>query len=792
MASKPLFDDEDSSSGDDNDDDKANDEEEDQHRIHVNQKFAKEYQTKKQLEELRNSQHRHDNYNNNSNDDDESNGSSEDESEDENGELLTPHLDVSILKTINALRKKDESIYDPSATFFQEPADNNHVSNSNNNNNKNQTKKKKHFKDVLRDQILDQMEDDDDDKDAKVGVKVSSQNRNTLVKDRLEYDAEQKDLRSAFHTNSNDDDDHDDNDEDILVVKKRAEPVVDEDLENEYKVLQNTTTKGELKDPRGEVQDADNFLFNFLKNKKWVDKDDNSDEDDEPKKRNNIIGANNDDDDDDSIDDVDRADEFESKFNFRFEEAQTEVKSGADFSVVGYARSGTMDTLRRKDDTRRQKRLDRHERKAAERKAKEEQLRRLKNAKRHEMEMKLNEIKKVIGSVNDVDEDALMKLMEGDYDPDKFEKLMQDTYGDDFYEKEETQWKSDLDVRESLLQDEDGKMLVGEDDVDGGMYDDGGDDYDDDADNDGEEEYHGEEDNGYDDDEMLPPADSAVEQKLKTKLQEELYKLDYEDIVAGMPTRFKYRKVEANNFGLATHEILMARDTTLKNFVSLKKIAPYRDDGEFAVGYKKRRRFRDMLQEDLEQTAKEAGIVEREQKQVAEKNDENDGDDDDDDDLGGKKKRRRRQKKGTKKMQASDDAEEPVASVAVDDEPVLEKADDEALESGKKKRRKKKGKKEQAVAAGSSEKDTQRRSEDVTDGKEISPGVSKVPEVDKDELLAEKSELGMVTQEAKISKKRSEKRKSKAESSNKKPSRKKMKQSTIEGVPASRLKAYGL
>ena len=59
------------------------------------------------------------------------------------------------------------------------------------------------------------------------------------------------------------------------------------------------------------------------------------------------------------------------------------------------------------------------------------------------------------------------------------------------------------------------------------------------------------------------------------KYMEEYYNLNYEDMIGDLPTRFKYRKVDANNFGLSPVEILLADDKDLNQVAGLKILAPY-------------------------------------------------------------------------------------------------------------------------------------------------------------------------------------------------------------------------
>lgn len=631
--------------------------------LKINKTFADDYEKRKRRQELLNAQQ---------NDEDTSDyESSSDESEDEDAELLTSKLDLQILKTINALRSKDKSIYDRSKKFFSEEEE--EYSSSHEDEAASKKSKPKTYKDLVREEILQKMEKGDDSGENLLGSDDDEPSalRSEQTMDRMKklaYDDEQRALREAFLKNDDNvsDNEDKDSDEDSWLVKKKGSVNANEDNEKErlveIEVLSKTVGAdgSTLTDPKGEVKDGEQFLLDFIKNKKWVDhQDSDSDDDDDDgddkediRMERNMNGDEEDDNSDASLKELDRMDEFESKYNFRFEEANE--NSGAGLSVIGYSRSALSDTVRRQDETRKMKRQQRKERKEAERKAKEERLRRLKNAKKEELEERIKQIKSVLGeNVDaDVDQEVVAKLMEGDFDPDKFEELMSKMYNDDFYEKEEQEWKSDLDVKQSLLRDdEDGGGIV-YDEGDGDIYDNADDD---DAMGEDEED----DDNQYIDDQNFGTEDvekynhgtaaqdskeSILEKKLKERMLDELYKLDYEDIIGDMPTRFKYRKVQPNRYGLTPEEILFARDTSLKQYVSLKKMAPYIEDGEYVPGAKKRRRFRDMSRQEIEE----------EMQKYASKNVKEDAADThgEDHDEQPKKKRRRQKKKKSTNMSA--------------------------------------------------------------------------------------------------------------------------------------------
>jgi len=502
--------------------------------------------------------------------------SSDSEEEDEVGDALTPQLDLDIIKTISMIRKKDSRIYKPDFNAFQEddkPDD------------QEDEKKKKEkpvrYKDMVRKEALKRAE-----KDSVSGDESSEEDEPV----KGTYVESQKQLKKAFQAAVSDEEDEEDN---ILTLKKKTAEETKRENEEFKHYLKELEEEDKKVATRNSKQDIDlmesmfreppkdeneTFLRKFILNRGWVNKDgqDNFEDGEE----------------EDDFDAVEEADEYEAKYNFRFEEP------GAG-DIVAHPRKDET-SVRRKENARKRQRLEKKKRKEEEKRARLEELRRLKNMKREELVSRIEKTVKAAG-IRDTTHVAFRpEDLEKDFDPDEWDKKMNQTFNEDYYEEDDGEFDEEMlkKVKE-INQEDDGEL---DDDDEGGE---------------GNIVEHNEEEE--EEEEVIESKTKKRSRKkrkrngilvqngeedgeegdvlLGDKELNELYKLDYEDVIGGnIKTRFRYRQVKPDSYGLSTEEILLADARTLNSFVSLKQFAPYKDD-EFVANTKRRRKFRQTLKE---------------------------------------------------------------------------------------------------------------------------------------------------------------------------------------------------
>lgn len=64
--------------------------------------------------------------------------------------------------------------------------------------------------------------------------------------------------------------------------------------------------------------------------------------------------------------------------------------------------------------------------------------------------------------------------------------------------------------------------------------------------------------------------------------------------IGDLPTRFHYTKVAGSSYDLSPQEILLATDAELNEYVSLRKIAPYRTDTSDGKARLRKKKLRDL------------------------------------------------------------------------------------------------------------------------------------------------------------------------------------------------------
>ncbi|KAF7362375.1 Kri1-C domain-containing protein [Mycena venus] len=622
------------------DSDAESDNGQDLHQLTINEHYAKAFEYKKEREEL---QRLKEQYGSDPDSSEEDETDSEDlESEDSDGEELTPAMDAAILRTLARIKAKDPEIYKEGKNIFGEE----------------QEKTTKSAKASLTRPAGPAKEPKDKGKPLTIraanlqSALLSRSPSPERAPEPVTHVEEQRRLRdetiAAFHAAADEEED------DFLVPREktldevaREEEEYRQFLEKEVGDLRNLVDVGgdvaaeelaqdgeeegakkkkkkkkEKKDDTSKAtgtskqEEDQEFLVNYILNRGWIDRSSKrvptyGEVTSQKKKGKAIAKAQPADDSEDSgseddagEDDTDEeevfddiVDRFESSYNFRFEEADgSEIKT--------YPRN-LPSLVRREDTTRKDARERRKQRKEEELAKRKEEVRRLKGLKVKEIRARLERAGVATGEAECnayfssaqtinlfVSPAALQELgidLDTPWDPEAHDKQMANLYalngeedgedgGDGEIEgdAEKPMWDNDQGGEEK--EEEEEKRRVQEDD-----------------------------DEGVDVDAMdadaLPAGDDddeewdGTEEMRKRKLDQwmdEVYALDFNDLVGGLPTRFHYTSVAPQKFGLSPVEILLAKDSELNEYMSVKKYAPYRADNKAGWDKNRNERLREL------------------------------------------------------------------------------------------------------------------------------------------------------------------------------------------------------
>ncbi|ORY52948.1 Krr1-domain-containing protein [Rhizoclosmatium globosum] len=573
--------------------------------FNINKDFAIKYEERKKAEEISFLKDRYgENYDEGDDDEDDSES---DEEEDENGELLTKELDLQILKTIGLIRSKAPEVYNPEKVFFTgDDLKKSEESWKEKQEEKKAQGKKMTLKDYHRQRLLEGgglEEDDEDENDT--------------------YLEEQEDIKKR----------DDDEEDDLLasVDDQRKVEAYSQCEEADYKsfLVQNIKKDGVLNEwaEFGEGKEEaiadpnEKFLMDFILNKKWVDE-----EGDETK-----IPTGE-----------DEADRFEHAYNFRFEEAEgTNIQTFSRTIEDSMRRKDSTRAEKRaavKARKAEEKKAKEEELKRLKNLKKEEL--RLKLQKIADVAGTDMSVFDGVDLEEEFDPNKFDEMMAKRFNDEYYDDQeaiggdLQKPVFDDGLDMDELDYYDDDDIPppppvaglvdehdfeiDGLIDRElgpkagEGKVLkkvkpqeeeeklkkkeakenklkrkLADQEDDGYGYNEEEEDIIMDADYLPGGEYYGEEEQPTgkkkDKKKELKEKKKAAKEKdaAATTLDDyidEYLQMDYEDMIGDLPTRFKYRKVEPENFGISAVDILTAPETALNEFVPLKHIAPFRPE----------------------------------------------------------------------------------------------------------------------------------------------------------------------------------------------------------------------
>ena len=456
----------------------------------------------------------------------------EDEEEDDEGALLTDELDVQIHATLNAIRRKDPAVYDPSTVFFTEegeakagkektPADGPKV--------------------TVKDLLLQSLADDDAEEENLGEGEGEGEGR------ALPYVQEQAQLKAALVKAAQagadaNDADADGDEEDLFRVRISAPPP--------------TTTSPSDDAPLPPAQ----FLQSFLSHQWWKASPSSlpsytaiKGEPPPP-----LLHPNSDDD-----AEVERGEAFEAHYNQPATTPFHYLEEGGG-EVHTWPRQ-VVDSVRRKDTRRKEERERRRKRKEEERRRRDEEVRKAKADKLRLLQQRMERIRQVAALGEGGGEGpegrlagGLAEGLEGDFDEAEHDRLMASLFDEEYYA---AQVQEDDAAMAKLAEDEEDE---GDGDGDGGAT--------------------GQGRRVKDEGKRRPMSYARSSAPHLQSGMDEVYALDYEDIIGDLRTRFHYTAVKPETFGWSVADILEKEEKELNQKVSLKKLAPYREEGGNGAG----------------------------------------------------------------------------------------------------------------------------------------------------------------------------------------------------------------
>eukprot|EP00188_Purpureofilum_apyrenoidigerum_P002896 Plantae.Rhodophyta-Purpureofilum_apyrenoidigerum.ctg29467.p1 GENE.Plantae.Rhodophyta-Purpureofilum_apyrenoidigerum.ctg29467~~Plantae.Rhodophyta-Purpureofilum_apyrenoidigerum.ctg29467.p1 ORF type:complete len:622 (-),score=193.50 Plantae.Rhodophyta-Purpureofilum_apyrenoidigerum.ctg29467:125-1990(-) len=516
--------------------------------LKINEEYAQKFEARKRREEL----HRAESLGIQLNDDDDFLHASESESgesEDENAILLTKNTDKKIADVLDAIRRREKRVYDKNVKFFDDNEGRNEGSNEEDGEEDDESSgdepiagwdagqtdqgaPKLTIKDYVREKILtdgklqessESESESESDHDGNTDTAAERKRTQALL-----YDDEQRSLRTSLQRETGPvESDAEQSEDDFFVKRTKTEEEQEvEDKEFDQFVAERSRKLGKEKGEeyllhsyleRETLDEKERFLRDFVLNNGWLNRNQGT----APDASTYTIDVDVDGQVQEEEEFLDRQDEIERKHNFRFEEERGD-------QIISYARD-VNDSVRRKDERRKLQREQKKLRTETVKREKLDEVKRLKNLKKAEIQSKLDLLKESSGGVDFGDID-----LDGDFDADEFSKQMAAKFSDEYYNQEDAGLKHPFGTQEQPVE----TVPTAGDNTEG-------------------------------------PSENGEEVR---NMVQDYYNIGLHDVMKDGDLSFRYKEVEPESFGLSMRDILDKSDKELNMMISLRKLAPYRNE----------------------------------------------------------------------------------------------------------------------------------------------------------------------------------------------------------------------